>query len=354
MPGSSTLAGFGTTTRSAKLPVDGSTVTSENASLPVMLEWRAVLEQDPDRQVARAFEGACCQCTTQFEQLGGRLRHVDVHRIELLHGRERGGLVGGDERALRDRRLADPSADGRGDARVAQHDISPRHGGSRRLDVGFGLAQRGGGVFVLLLADRVDLQQLRAAARVELGRHQRGFGPGEARRGALAVRAIGGVFDLVQRLAGLDQAAFGEQPARDDAVDLGPDLGDQEGRHATRQFALQRHRLRRQRHDRHGRRRHGLRAARPAGCSRRLRAHKLQQKLSNSMICEDSWSACGRRGTTAGSRGEREGGENERSFSACQTPGTDLRVSHGPRPQPNENGRWNRFHRPSVSGNSSS
>ena len=34
MPGNSTWSGFGTTTRNEKLPVEGSTVTSENASLP--------------------------------------------------------------------------------------------------------------------------------------------------------------------------------------------------------------------------------------------------------------------------------------------------------------------------------
>ena len=189
MPGSSTFCGFGTTTRSAKLPVvgiDGDVRERELAGhgrsrVPSSSRMR-------DRQVARARERACGQRAAQLEQLGRRLRDVDVHRIELLHGGDGRRLVRRDERTLGHRRLADAAADRRRDARVTEHDVGACDGGSRRLDVGFGLAQRGGRVFVVLLADRVDLDQLGAAARVQLRGEQRRFGARQAGLRALRRR----------------------------------------------------------------------------------------------------------------------------------------------------------------------
>ena len=139
MPGSSMFCGFGTTTRSATLPVPGSTVTSENASLPSCGVRRAVLEQDLDGQVAGALDAAGRDAPAQFQELGARLREVDVDRIELLDRRERRGLVRGHERALRDRRLADPPGDGRGDARVAEDHAGALQCGLRGRDVRLGL-----------------------------------------------------------------------------------------------------------------------------------------------------------------------------------------------------------------------
>jgi len=50
----------------------------------------------------------------EIEQLGARLVDVDIDGIESLDGRERSGLVGGDERAFGDGGAADAAGD-RGD-----------------------------------------------------------------------------------------------------------------------------------------------------------------------------------------------------------------------------------------------
>src|SRR3546814_6489170 len=66
-------------------------------------------EQDRHRSRAVALEVAGGQLPAQAQQFTARLGDVDVDRVELLHGGQRRGLVGGDQRALGHRRLADRS-----------------------------------------------------------------------------------------------------------------------------------------------------------------------------------------------------------------------------------------------------
>src|SRR3546814_6222725 len=56
----------------------------------------------------------------QAQQFTARLGDVDVDRVELLHGGQRRGLVGGDQRALGHRRLADAATDGGHDPRAVE------------------------------------------------------------------------------------------------------------------------------------------------------------------------------------------------------------------------------------------
>jgi hypothetical protein len=144
--------------------IDADFAEGELAGLRV---FRAVLEQDGHRQVGRSGHAAPRELLAQLQPLGARLREVDVDRIELLHRRERLGLVGRDESPLRDRRLADAPVDRRRDPRVVEDRLGARRLGLRGLELGLRLAQCRGRVLVVLLAHCVDLDQLRAALGVE-------------------------------------------------------------------------------------------------------------------------------------------------------------------------------------------
>jgi len=107
-------------------------------------------------------------------------------------------------------------------------------------DLGLGLLLGRDRVDVLLLADRVGLDQRLVARRlgarlqqVGLGARQRG--PGAGQRGAVGCRV-----DLEQRLAGLHVAALAEQPALQDAGGARAHLGDAKGLGAPGQLGLQR------------------------------------------------------------------------------------------------------------------
>lgn len=157
----------------------------------------------------------------------------------MLYGRQRLGLIGGDQGALGDRRSADAAADRRGDARVSKCDPAALHGSFGGHDVGFGLTCGRGGILEILRADRIDLDQFRSTFEIELRSHERRLRARQCGVGAVVPGSVGCVFELVERLVGLDQAAFGEQAALDDTADLRAHLGHQEGDRAPRQFAGQ-------------------------------------------------------------------------------------------------------------------
>src|SRR6185295_467869 len=83
---------------------------------------------------------------------------------------------------------------------------------------------------------------------------------GERGAGVVELGAVDGVVELVERLAGLDDAALAEQAALDDAVDLRPHLGLGDGAGAAWQLAGERYRLGLQGDDGDLRRRHLRRA----------------------------------------------------------------------------------------------
>ena len=167
---------------------------------------------------------------------------------------QRRGLVGSDQRAVRDGGGADTPGEGRDHLGVAQIDL----GGFDIGAIGFDDAlirthQRDLGV-QRLLRNRVLSHQRLVAFEIEPGIDQIGLGLGELPGGLVQRRLIGPGIDLIERLAGLDDAAFGEEALLDDAGDLRLDVGDGERIGAARQFSRELHRLFAHHHEAHHRR----------------------------------------------------------------------------------------------------
>ena len=141
------------------------------------------------------------------------------------------------------------------------------------MQVGLGGLQADLRVFIVLLADGIDLRQLRIATGRGLGGLQRGAGLGggglRLGKGRLVRRRV----NLIQRLTGLDLGPFDKQALLHNATDLRTDLRNHKGLGAPGQFSGQRLRLRL-----HGQHRHlgGLRNG--GGITRRTAAqHNKQQ-----------------------------------------------------------------------------
>jgi hypothetical protein len=195
-------------------------------------------------QRSGALELATRQSATQAQQVGARLGHVDVDGIELLDHGQGHRLVGGHHGAHRDRRPADPPGDRGLQRRVRQVDPRALHRGAGRGDARFRPEKGRGGVVVVLLADRVDLDEpLEALGQRPGGREVR-LGDGEDRLRLVVGRLVWGGVDLVEAAAGLDVGALFKEPLLDDAVDLRAHLGDQVGSRPTRQLRRQHHPLR--------------------------------------------------------------------------------------------------------------
>ena len=145
----------------------------------------------------------------------------------MLDGGQCRGLVGGDQRAGRHAGAADPAGDRRIHAGERQIDARGLHAGLAGRHIRFGLAERGGGVVALLLADRLDLHQFLVAVGLEPCGAQVGLRLGQGGLGAGVAGAVGGRVDLVQGLPCLHVAALGELPRLHDAAHLGPYFGDQ-------------------------------------------------------------------------------------------------------------------------------
>ena len=198
MPGSRTSSGLGTTTRSRKLPVPGSTVTSVKVSLPSCWVAAAVLEQDRHRQVARLLQAARRELPAQLEQLGARLRDVDVDRDRAAGPwPARSAWLAVTSAPCVTDDLPMRPGDGRGDPRVREDDVGAVEDRLRGDDVGLRLPQRGDRVLVVLLADvprsSTSSAQRRGLrpGRVErrLRAHERGPGGRLRRRGRSRRRA---------------------------------------------------------------------------------------------------------------------------------------------------------------------
>jgi hypothetical protein len=240
----------------------------------------AVLEDDADAGrfgAAGRLEPAALDGTAQVEQLGRRLREVDVHRVDLLDQRQRRRLALADERAFGDERAADPARDRRRHRRIAEADLGALQVRPGRRDIGLGGLLRGDGVDVVLLADRVGFDERLVALGLRRRLRQVGLGARDLRldRGDLALQRRR--VDLEQQLAGLDVAAFDEDALEQDARNARAHLGDARRLEAAGQFGDEADGLRLHRHHADfGRRRPAARAgtlaARCRGRVVRLRA----------------------------------------------------------------------------------
>ena len=198
----------------------------------------------PQRDLGRAAaQRALRQRPLQRQQSAAGLGDVHIDGVELLHRGQRSGLVGGNQRAHRHRRLADAPADGRIDAGVVQVDLGSLQRGLGRGHIGLALQLGGGGVVGLLLAHGLDGHQLFVAAGLQLGGHQRGLGLGQRGLGAVDSGAVTGRVYLVEQLTCLDLAAFHKLARLHQAGDLGPHIGHFHRRGAPGKLAGQRHAL---------------------------------------------------------------------------------------------------------------
>ena len=199
---------------------------------------RPVLEEQADLPAGFAVgaQAPALQVAPEAQQLGRRLGHVHVDGVELLDDGERGRLVGRDQRPVGDAGPADSAGDRCRDARVAEIDPG---GLDRRLpvlDLRPRLLHAGGGVVVVLAADRIFRQQFPVPLGLQFERRQVGLRLGERRPGGLVGHLERSRIDLVQQLAGLHVRAFLEQALLDDPAHLRADFGNAVWRGAAGQL----------------------------------------------------------------------------------------------------------------------
>ena len=193
---------------------------------------------------ARPLELAGLERAAQAQGLGRRLREVHVQAVHLLDQRHLGRLALPDQRAFGDERAADAAGDRRAHGGVIDVELRGLHGGLGGGDIGLRLlhCRLCGDPFGL--ADGLGGDQRLVARQRGLGLREVGFGLGLGGGGAVERGAVRRGVQLVERLAGLDLGAFGEQALLDDAGDAGPHLRGAPGFEAARQLGADRDRLR--------------------------------------------------------------------------------------------------------------
>jgi hypothetical protein len=186
-----------------------------------------------------------------------RLVEIDIDRVDLLdRGQQRGGAclhIG----PLRDLRNAAAAADRRDDVGITQTEPCHRNGRLGAGDIGRRLLLRSDRVVVLLLADRVAVQEHLVSFGLRAGRGQVGLRLLLSRQRTVECSAILRGIDLVQGLIRLHVGAFLKAALLDDAVDPGADLRDQVGRGTSGKVQADRHAGALDGDDRHLRRRGG-------------------------------------------------------------------------------------------------
>ena len=177
-----------------------------------------------------------------------RLGHFDVHRVRLIYGGKRGGLIGRQQCAHGKVADGDAAADGRPHFGSAVIDFRRFHRGGAGLYRGFRLLQGRLGVVVVLLAHGFAPQHVGRAAFAQPGHLQIGFRAGKigarlVQRGFIGVRLY-----AVQDVAFLDHGPFGKAEFLEYAAHFGPHFGPAVCACAAGQLAFDGHGLRRQRH----------------------------------------------------------------------------------------------------------
>ena len=175
----------------------------------------------------------------QLERVVGRLREVDVHRIDLLDQRQLRGLALTHQGTFGDQRAADATRNRCRDRGVAQVDVRRLHAGAADRDIGLGGFPCCHGVGIFLLAHCVGFDQRLVSLGQRLGLASVGLGARQAGFGAGGGRCVRCRIDAEQRLALLDVAAFAEQPLLQDAGRASPYLRHARGFQAPGQFCYQ-------------------------------------------------------------------------------------------------------------------
>ena len=243
----------------------------------------AVGQVQAHRLVGAGGQRGRAALTLPADDLGRRLGHVHLHRVDAADHRKRAGLAGRHQLPLRHQRQPDHPVERRCDRRAVEVDLRPVQRGFGSLHRGFGRVAGGDGGVLVLFADDVAVAQrvdpLRLAPRGVGGR-------GRLRQGGLGLRDRGLVaagVDPVERLVFLDRAAFLEHPFGDDAADLWAQFRLGRGDDAAGQHRGQRHVLRLQRDHRDGGRwrRGRRRILRLRGLDEREHAARDQAGLQN-------------------------------------------------------------------------
>ncbi|MEI9894721.1 MAG: hypothetical protein WDN28_12735 [Chthoniobacter sp.] len=152
--------------------------------------------------------------------------HVAIHRVDGNDRREQGRLPRAaiDQVAHGHIDLAHPSVDRRRHARPIEIQLRGVHGGLVGGQLGIGPIETGLAGIVILLRDRLLLNQILRPAQLRLGQRQLRLVLGEVRLLVLQVRLERAVIDHEEQIALLDQRPFLERRLLDDAADPRRDI----------------------------------------------------------------------------------------------------------------------------------
>ena len=190
---------------------------------------------------ASALELPAFQGAAQLHDLRGRLRKVDVQRVDLLNEGELRGLALTHQGAFGDQGAADAARNRSRDEGVVQVDAGGLDRGLTDGDIGGGLLACRLRVHILLLADGPRLSQGLEAFGLCLGLRQVGLGLGQQSLRARKRGLVRARINLEQGLARFHVAAFTKQPLLQDARGPGPDLSHARRLQPARQLGDQAH-----------------------------------------------------------------------------------------------------------------
>ncbi len=179
--------------------------------------------------VAYLLQLASTQGAAQGVQLTGRLSDIGMDRVQLLDGRQRGGLVLPDQRAFGDLGAADTAGDRRGHSGVTEVQASPLQGCFGFGHCSVGLQEAGFGVVVFLAADGLVIDQLAVALLLQARLVQGRLGLGQGGAGAVMVGLERRRVDQEQYIALFDVAAFAVHPLEHHASDPRAHFGGARG-----------------------------------------------------------------------------------------------------------------------------
>jgi hypothetical protein len=171
------------------------------------------------------------------------LLDVDIDWVEPLDCGERVILASLYQCAGSVERAADPSRDRCADDGAIEVDLRGANRRGLRLNVGSRLAGGRNRILIELTRDEVALHQLGVAADLALRSDRRSAGAGERCTGTGDACVVRRGVDPVERLAGADIVALGEEACANDAVDLRTHVRGLVGRSAARKLGGERDRL---------------------------------------------------------------------------------------------------------------
>ncbi|MNM64461.1 hypothetical protein D3C81_758600 [compost metagenome] len=199
----------------------------------------AVIQDQADRHFAAVVgNGTGGDSLFELEEIVAGLGDVDIHRIQLLHRRQRAALAGGHQRTFGDAGFADAPGDWRNNLGVLQVDACAFQCCAGGNDVGIGLPGLGHAGVELLRADVVFGPQRLLTLYGQMRYFAAGLGLFQIAQRAVAGGLIAGRVDLIQRLTGLHVTAFNKLALEDNTADLRPDFRRAVSVGATRQFCF--------------------------------------------------------------------------------------------------------------------